>query len=75
LRQWGEEATTIAAKREFGLILPTGDKYPQISQLVAGAYEFDPATQTTEITIEFPSPDYPLRPGLNVPLQSSIRAK
>jgi membrane fusion protein (multidrug efflux system) len=34
-----------AEQREFGLILPTGDKYPHQGRLVAGAYEFDPATQ------------------------------
>jgi len=64
----------IAERREFGLVLPTGDKYPHKGRLVAGAYEFNPATQTTEVTVEFSNPDYLLRPGLNVTLQSSIRA-
>jgi RND family efflux transporter MFP subunit len=61
-----------AEQREFGLVLPTGDRYPYKGRLVAGAYEFDPATQTTEVTVEFPNPDYLLRPGLNVTLQSSM---
>ena len=64
-----------AEQREFGLVLPTGEKYPHKGRLVAGAYEFNPATQTTEVTVEFPNPDYLLRPGLDVTLQSSIRAK
>jgi membrane fusion protein (multidrug efflux system) len=63
-----------AEQREFELVLPTGDKYPHKGRLVAGAYEFNPATQTTEITVEFPNPDYLLRPGLNVTLQSFVRA-
>src|SRR5262245_2584875 len=76
--QRGDTQTSIeqiAAQREFTLILPTGDKYPHTGHLVAGAYEFDPATQTTEVTVEFANPDYLLRPGLSVTLQSSIRAK
>jgi membrane fusion protein (multidrug efflux system) len=64
-----------AENREFGLILPTGDKYPHKGRLVAGTYEFDPQTQTTEVTVEFPNPEYLLRPGLDVTLQSSIRDK
>jgi hypothetical protein len=64
-----------AEQREFGLVLPTGDKYPHNGRLVAGAYDFNPATQTTEVTVEFPNPNLLLRPGLNVTLQSSIRAK
>ena len=65
----------IAERREFGLVLPTGDKYPHKGRLVAGAYEFNRATQTTEVTVEFPNPDYVLRPGLDVTLLSLIRAK
>jgi len=75
--QRGETSTSIeqtAQRREFGLILPTGDRYAHKGRLVAGAYEFDPATQTTEVIVEFPNPDYLLRPGLNVTLQSSVRS-
>jgi membrane fusion protein (multidrug efflux system) len=74
--QHAEKLTSIeqaAERREFGLILPTGDKYPLKGHLIGGAYEFNPATQTTEVIVEFPNPDYLLRPGLNVTLQSSIR--
>src|SRR5262245_38052659 len=67
-----EQAST---EREFELVLPTGDKYPHRGRLVAGAYQFEPSTQTTEITVEFPNPDYLLRPGLTVTLQSLVRAK
>jgi membrane fusion protein (multidrug efflux system) len=62
-----------AEQREFWLVLPTGDKYPHKGRLVAGAYEFNVALQTTEVTVEFPNPDYLLRPGLSVTLQSLVR--
>src|SRR5262245_28574180 len=76
--QRGEILKTVqqaAERREFGVVLPTGDKYPHKGRLVAGTYEFDPATQTTEVTVEFPNPDHLLRPGLSVTLESSVRAK
>ncbi len=41
----------------------------------ARRYEFNPATQTVEVIVEFPNPDLLLRPGLNVTLQSAVRAK
>jgi RND family efflux transporter MFP subunit len=75
--QRGEKFTSVeqaAERREFGLAFPTGDKYPLKGRLVGGAYEFNPATQMTEVIVEFPNPDYLLRPGLNVTLQSSILA-
>src|SRR5262245_36937919 len=64
-----------AEQREFGLVLPTGEKYPHKGRVVAGTYEFNPATQTTEVTVEFPNPDYLLRPGLSVTLQSMVRTQ
>ncbi len=45
--------TQVAERREFGLMLPTGDKYPLKGHLVAGTFEFNPATQTTEVIVEF----------------------
>jgi RND family efflux transporter MFP subunit len=57
--QRGKSLTNIeqvAKLREFGLVLPTGDRYPHKGRLVAGSYEFNPAAQTTEITVEFPNP-------------------
>lgn len=75
--QRGETVTSleqVAGQREFGLVLPTGDEYPHKGRLVAGSYEFNPETQTTEVTVEFPNPDYLLRPGLAVTLRSSVRA-
>jgi len=74
--QRGEILTSLeqtAQRREFRLVLPNGDKYPHQGRAVAGSYEFN--AETTEVTAEFPNPDYLLRPGLNVTLQSSIRAK
>jgi hypothetical protein len=65
----------VAGQREFGLVLPTGDVYPHKGRLVAASYEFNPETQTAEVTVEFPNPDYLLRPGLAVTLQSSVPAK
>ena len=63
-------------QRKFGLVLPTGDNHPYKGRVVAGAYAFDPATQTTDVTVEFPNPDFLLQPGLIVTPQSSvIRAK
>jgi RND family efflux transporter MFP subunit len=76
--QRGEIITSIeqaATQREFSLLLPTGDRYPHKGRFVAGAYQFDPETQTVEVIIEFPNPDLLLRPGLNVTLQSSVHAK
>jgi RND family efflux transporter MFP subunit len=65
----------VAEQREFGLMLPTGDRYPHKGRPVAGSYEFNAATQTIEVTVEFPNPTYLLRPGLNVVLLSSVRAQ
>jgi hypothetical protein len=66
-------APKIAAEKlEFALLLPTGDIYPSLSHLVAGSYEFDAASQTVAITMEFPNPDFLLRPGFAVHLQSRL---
>ncbi len=45
--------TQAAERREFGLMLPTCDKHPFTAHLVAGTFEFNPATQTTEVIVEF----------------------
>jgi membrane fusion protein (multidrug efflux system) len=63
----------IAEQREFNLVLPTGDKYPHKGRPVAGSFEFNAVTQTIEVAVEFPNPNFLLRPGLNVVLLSSIR--
>lgn len=65
-----------AEQVEFAIVLPTGDKYPHIGHMVAGGYQFNPTTQTVEVTAEFPNPDLlydgaelphkRLRSGLNV---------
>src|SRR5262249_10643720 len=46
----------IAERREFGIVLPNGDKYPHKGRLVGGSYAFNAETQTTEVTAEFPNP-------------------
>ena len=58
---------------EFTLILPNGEEYPHKGRIVAGTSEFDPTTQLMPIAVEFPNPDYLLRPGLEVTLRSSVR--
>jgi RND family efflux transporter MFP subunit len=65
----------VEEQREFGLVLPTGDKYPHRGRFVAHSYAFNAATQTLEVTVEFPNPNRLLRPGLDVVLLSSIRVK
>jgi RND family efflux transporter MFP subunit len=60
-----------AQQREFSLTLPTGETYPHRGRFVSGVYAFDPASQTVEVTVEFPNPDLLLRPGLEVKLRSS----
>jgi RND family efflux transporter MFP subunit len=65
----------VAERREFRLVLPTGDTYPHAGRPVGRSYAFNAATQTIEVTVEFPNPDFLLRPGLDVVLLSSTRAK
>jgi RND family efflux transporter MFP subunit len=57
---------------EFSLLLPDGSTFPHKGRLVAGGYAFDPKTQQIEIVVEFPNPNYLLRPGLMVTLQTNI---
>jgi RND family efflux transporter MFP subunit len=59
---------------EFSLILPNGEKFPQVNRYVGGGYEFEAETQTIVIWLEFQNPDYLLRPGLRVTLQSKIKS-
>lgn len=63
------------AALEYTLVLPNGDPYPFKGRLVAGTGEFNPASQTMLIAVEFDNPDYLLRPGLAVVLKSSVPAK
>jgi RND family efflux transporter MFP subunit len=60
---------------EFDLLLPSGEKYMLPGSLVGGSYEFDPAMQTVAIAVEFPNPEFVLRPGLHVRLISSLEVK
>ena len=60
---------------EYTLTLPNGEKYPHKGHLVAAPGEFNPATQVMAIAVEFESPDYLLRPGLAVTLQSSLHER
>jgi hypothetical protein len=52
--------------------VPIGDVYPHQGRFVAGSYEFNPVTQTTEVAVEFPNPDYLLMPILALTLQASV---
>ena len=58
----------------FSLILPNGERFPQVGRYVGGGYEFEAETQTIVLWLEFPNPDYLLRPGLQVTLQSKIKS-
>ena len=60
----------VIERLEFSLILPNGERFPQVGRIVAGGYEFNRETQKIEVLLEFPNPDYLLRPGLIVTLQS-----
>lgn len=60
---------------EFSLVLPTGETYPHKGRPVAASYEFNPDTQTTQLTVEFPNPDHLLRPGLAVTLRLLVRVE
>jgi len=60
---------------EYTVILPNGEKYAQTGRRVAGTAEFNATTQVMAIAVEFANPEFLLRPGLNVTLQSSVREK
>lgn len=59
---------------ELTLVLPGGEKFLHTGRVIGGGHEFDQASQTIEMRAEFPNPDYLLRPGLNVTLQSRIKS-
>jgi RND family efflux transporter MFP subunit len=68
------EARTQAGRAlRLTLILPNGEKYSHSGRLIAGVSEFKPATQVMAITVEFDNPEFTLRPGLGITLQSSTR--
>jgi RND family efflux transporter MFP subunit len=60
---------------EYTLVLPNGEKYPHTGRLVEGTGEFDPPTQAMAVAVEFENPEFLLRPGLTVTLQSSVRRR
>jgi multidrug efflux pump subunit AcrA (membrane-fusion protein) len=66
--------TNAPERYEFSLILPNGERFPQVSRYVGGGYEFEAETQTIVLWLEFPNPDYLLKPGLRVTLQSKIKS-
>jgi multidrug efflux pump subunit AcrA (membrane-fusion protein) len=73
----------LAAKSEketlerapWTLVLPSGDIYPHTGRLISADYELDRETQTLATWAEFPNPDFLLRPGLKVTVQSRIGNK
>lgn len=66
-----------AAMRQanWSLILPDGEIYPHTGHPTSGDYEVDRTTQTIDVWAEFPNPDFLLRPGLKVTIQSRIGSK
>lgn len=70
-RKLFENREQAADKLRFTLILPDKQKYLHAGRLVAGSGEFDAATQMMSILVEFANPEFVLRPGLAVTLQSA----
>lgn len=66
---------TAMQRAEWSLILPDGETYPYSGRPTSGDYEVDRATQTISVWAEFPNPDFVLRPGLKVKIQSRIGSK
>jgi RND family efflux transporter MFP subunit len=60
---------------EYTLVLPNGEKYPYKGRLVAGTGEFNLATQSMAIVVEFDNPEFLLRPGLAVKVLSAVSAR
>ncbi len=54
----------------YTLVLPNGEVYPHAGRLRQGSYKIDPVSQTMDVWAEFPNPDFLLRPGLKVTVQS-----
>jgi membrane fusion protein (multidrug efflux system) len=61
-------------QRDVSLILPNGGKFPHVGRIVSGGYEFNRETQMIDVLAELPNPTYLLRPGLNVTVQTKVRA-
>ena len=61
-------------QREISLILPNGEKFPNVGRIVTGGSEFNRETQMIDILAEFPNPTYLLRPGLNVTVQTKTKS-
>jgi len=68
-----EKATLERAT--WTLVLPNGKVYPHSSRLVSAHYELDRGTQTLATRAVFPNPDFLLRPGLEVTVQSRIKGE
>ena len=59
-------------QREISLILPNGERFAHTGKIVTGSNEFNRDSQMIDILAEFPNPNYLLRPGLNVTVQTRI---
>jgi RND family efflux transporter MFP subunit len=57
---------------DISLVLPNGDAFPHTGRIVAGGYAFNRDMQEIEVVVEFPNPNYLLRPGLAVTLQANV---
>lgn len=56
----------------LSLVLPNGDVYPDTGRIKFVDYRVDQATQTICVWAEFANPEYLLRPGLEVKIQSRL---
>ncbi|CTQ55342.1 Toluene efflux pump periplasmic linker protein TtgD precursor [Roseibium album] len=53
-------------KIELTLIMPGGDAYEHTGRLISNTFGVDTATSMGSVLVQFPNPDYVLRPGLKV---------
>jgi RND family efflux transporter MFP subunit len=75
LREIRKTDEKVIERLQFSLILPNGNRFTHVGRIVAGGYEFNRETQKIEMLVEFPNPNYLLRPGLIVTLKSLIKSE
>lgn len=70
-RRTAVESDEASLKRStYTLVLPNGEVYPHRGRLRQGSYQIDQDSQTMDVWAEFPNPDFLLRPGLKLTVQS-----
>jgi RND family efflux transporter MFP subunit len=74
IRELRKTDDQLIERLQFSLTLPNGERFQHVGKIVAGGYEFNRETQKIEVLLEFANPNYLLRPGLTVSLQSVNRS-